>query len=204
MVAAYERLASPRVDKVVAQSAREMRRSGVGETMLGNLIADAQRVAIQADIALMNPGGIRADLPAGTVTWGHLYAIQPFGNQIVALKMTGAQVRAAMEQQWGPGSGGDERSILLQVSGLTVTHDTTQPFGHRIVSLLGPDGQRLEADRTYTVAVNSFLADGGDGFTVFQAAKDRVNGPNDLEALITYLTLHPGVVPAMGRTRSVR
>jgi len=205
MVANYEARSSARINRVVAQSAQEMKRPGRwGEYMLGNLIADAQREATGADIALMNPGGIRADLPAGPVTWGQAYSVQPFGNQLVTLKMTGAQVRAVLEQQWGPGAGGEPRWVPLLVSGITYTYDPEAPLGSRVVSISTDEGQPLDADRVYTVAANSFLAGGGDGFSAFQQATGHEPGPNDLDAFIAYLAAHPNVVPEMGRTKPIR
>lgn len=205
MVAAYEQRAAPRINKVVAQSAQAMPLGQRNEeNMIGCLIADAQRDAMKADIAIMNPGGIRAGLPAGPVTWGQVYSVQPFGNRLVMLRMTGAGVREALEQQWGPEQGGAERFYWLHVSGLRARWDASAPLGRRIVSLTDSDGKPMDPQRTYTVVMNSFLADGGDGFTAFSDVKDRVNGPNDLDALIAYMASNPNVVPATDRTGPVR
>jgi 5'-nucleotidase len=203
MVAAYERLVGPRINRVVAHSPVAMAAWG-RETMLGNLIADAQRAAMDADIALMNPGGIRADLPQGPVTWGQLYAIQPFNNTLVRLGMTGREIRQVLERQWGPGSGGQPRETVLRVSGMTYTHDPEGPFGRRVLDVRLSNGRPLEDGRRYSVVMNSFLAGGGDGFDMLRDVTERQTGPMDLDALIDYLENNPGIVPAMGRIQTVK
>ncbi|HEY3268561.1 MAG TPA: 5'-nucleotidase C-terminal domain-containing protein [Armatimonadota bacterium] len=197
MVAGYDKLAGPRINKVVGETAALAKQPGRDESGLGNLIADAQREAVGADIAFMNPGGIRADLPEGTVTWGQAYAVQPFGNQVVTLNLTGAQVRAVLEQQWRP-----DGNTMLPVSGITYTYDPAAEIGHRVTTITGPDGKPLDDAANYTVAMNSFLAGGGDGFTALKdiAAKP---GPNDLDALLAYIAAHPRIAPSLGRAQPV-
>ena len=112
----------------------------------------------------MNPGGIRADIEAGEVTYGELFAVQPFENGLVTVELTGEQIYALLEQQFRA----DGSATLLQVSGLSYTYDASNPVGSKIVSVTLPDGTALDPAATYTVAVNGYLATGGDGFTVFE------------------------------------
>lgn len=205
MVQTYDQLSSPRVNRVITEIPNALKRgSHARVTPLGAVIADAQRAAMKADIALMNPGGIRADLPAGTVTWGELYSVQPFNNALVQLTMTGAQIRKALEQQWGPGQGGQERATVLQPSGLEYTYDPTASYGARLLEVKGPDGKPLDNIRTYSVVVNAFLAGGGDQFSAFTEAGTGVTGPMDLDALIDYLKANPKAVGNTDRVRPYR
>jgi 5'-nucleotidase len=170
-----------------------------GEYALGRLIADAQRRATGAQVALMNNGGIRTDLPAGPITWEKLYELSPFGNRLVVLTLTGAKLRQAVEHAVR----GSEPNA--HVSGLVATYDPSRPAGSRVVSLTLEDGTPVRDDATYTVAVNDFLAGQGDAFTAFAdpvARKDT--GIVDLDALIDYLKSQPQPVraPADARLRA--
>jgi 5'-nucleotidase len=156
-----------------------------GNSVLGNLIADAQRAAVEAQIGLMNQGGVRTDVPAGDVHWGELFAVQPFGNVVMALELTGAQIVRALEQQWlEPG-----RAHRLTVSGLRYVWDPEAAPGKRIIEVeVGT--QPLEPGARYRVAVNNFLAEGGSGYTMFREATKSEVGPVDLDALIAYVMQH--------------
>jgi 5'-nucleotidase len=153
--------------------------SAAGESALGNLIADAQRAAMGTDFAFMNPGGIRDDIPAGPVTWGKLFNVQPFGNSLVAMTLTGAQVRALLERQW-------QVNRVLQISGLTYRWDASRAVGDRVVELR-KDGAPIDPATAYRVVVNSFLAGGGDGFSVLAEGTELAGGPVDLDALVAHL-----------------
>jgi len=198
LVAAAEQAVAPLVSEVVAVSAAAITRtqSAAGESSLGNLIADAQRSAMGTDFAFMNPGGIRADLDAGDVTWGELFTIQPFGNSLVAMALTGEQLYRLLEQQWV----GQSSPRMLQISGLEYTWDDALPAGERIVEIR-QDGVPIDLDAIYTVTANSFIAAGGDNFTVFTEALDPVGGPIDLDALIGHVEglTQPFSAPAIGR-----
>lgn len=134
----------------------------------------------------MNPGGIRADLEAGAVTWGDLFAVQPFGNDLVTMTLTGDQLKRVLEQQWQ-----QDRPRFLQISGFTYTWDDSRPAGDRVLSLQKADGTPIDPQASYTVTANSFIAAGGDNFTVFTEAKDQVVGPVDLDALVDYVEQLP-------------
>ena len=171
-----------------------------GESLLGDVVADAQRAALGADVALMNDGGLRADLAPGSLTWGDLFTVQPFNNQVLRLTLSGAQLRETLEQQW-PEHG---RSHGLQVSGLRYRWDGRAPHGARVVALELNDGSPILPEQRYTVAVNSFLATGANGFTALSAASERVVGPSDMEALLQYLRTAPQPLTVRFEQRIVR
>jgi 5'-nucleotidase len=190
------------------------------ESAAGNLVADAQAWASSfngAQVAFMNPGGVRSDLTYaqsgtegdGVVTYGEAFTFQPFGNTLVTIPMTGSQIVSVLEEQCQPL--GSSRPILhLGVSeGFTYTLDTSIVAGNCVsvsVSDVMLNGTPLAASTTYAVTVNNFLADGGDNFTTFAAVDpaDRLDGGNDLEALTNYLgTFSPVAPPSIDRVTEV-
>src|SRR5207247_5165976 len=145
---------------------------------LGNLIADAQRWAAKGDVAIMNNGGIRTDLRAGEATYGSLFELQPFGNTLYSLTMTGAQLRGLLEAMLG------KSSIDDHVSGLTIRYDPSRPKGSRLVSVTMADGSSLSDAKTYNVIVSDFLATGGEGYDAGKRATvSRPLNIVDLDAL---------------------
>ncbi len=193
LVADYKERIEPISERVVGNAPETLVRPNRtdttvdGESGLGNLIADAQRQQAGADIAFMNPGGIRADIQAGEVTFGELFTVQPFDNGLSSGELTGAQIYEILEQQFPPTQAGGTRKIL-QVSGFEeIVYDESLPEGQRIVSATLEDGTPLDPDETYTVAANSFLITGGDGFTVFREAQNVQSFGSDLEALEGYI-----------------
>jgi 5'-nucleotidase len=189
LVADYKERIDPIANRVVGTAAENVVRTNnaAGESPLGQLIADAQRDFAGADLAFMNPGGIRADIAAGEVTYAELFAVQPFDNQVVRLEMTGDQVYRVLEQQFQTDNNGNPRNRILQVSGLEFSYNSTNPAGQRITSVTLPDGTPLDRSATYTVAANSFIATGGDGFTVFKEAQNPNTLGSDLDALEDYI-----------------
>jgi 2',3'-cyclic-nucleotide 2'-phosphodiesterase (5'-nucleotidase family) len=186
MVKRFEKAVAPKTERVVATLAAPLTRapSKAGETTLGSLIADAQRAYAKADVALMNPGGIRQDIgEAGPLKWGTVFGVQPFANIVTRMELTGAELREVLEQQF-PAEG---ESKVLQISGMAVHLDMTKPAGQRIAKVVMADGTELDPARTYSVAVNSFLADGGDGFTALKKGRKRTELGEDLDALVKYL-----------------
>lgn len=177
-----------------------------GESPLGDLIADAQLEAARgrgAQIALTNPGGVRADLLAGdddTVTFGDAYQVQPFANSLQVRTLTGAQLKEVLEQQFQPRDDGSVLELILAPSAtLTYRIDRRSPLGSRIADIR-VDGGPVDPDGLYRVAVNKFLADGGDGFTVLRDATEPASAGTDLDALTAYLESHsPVAPPAPGR-----
>lgn len=147
----------------------------------------------------MNPGGIRADLNAGEVTWGELFTIQPFGNDLVSMDLTGAQIKTLLEQQWTATS-----SRILKSSGLTYTWSSSRPIGDRVTQIVGANGVPLDPVTTYRVTVNSFIAAGGDGFVVLPLGTNRVIGQADLDGLVEYVESLPQPFSAAIEGRVVR
>jgi 5'-nucleotidase len=187
------------VGKITADIVRDARPNG--ESPLGDVIADAQLAWTRdngAQLALMNPGGIRASLsyangaePAGDVTYGEAFTVQPFNNLVVTQTFTGAQLKDVLEQQF-VGFGGQTTQRILQVSaGVTYTYDTTAAPGSRVTGL-ALNGTPVDPAATYRVTTNDFLANGGDGFTHLTAGTDRTTAPGfDVDALIGYLDDQP-------------
>jgi 5'-nucleotidase len=161
---------------------------GAGESPLGDLVADATRAATGAELAAVNAGGLRADVAAGAVTFGHLFAVLPFGNALVTIRLTAGQLRALLEQQWL----GQREPRRLHISGFEYAWDARRPPGERVVALTR-GGRPLEAGATFSLALPSFLADGGDGFSVAAeaATRGRTTGPVDLDALLAHLAALP-------------
>jgi 5'-nucleotidase len=158
-----------------------------GESALGNLIADAQRLYEGTDFAFMNPGGIRADIAAGEVTWGELFTVQPFGNQMVRMTLTGQQIYDLLAQQWtNPSS-----PKMLQISGLSYFWTYNGPGKAGTVSVVLKDGFPIEKAATYSVTTNNFLAGGGDGFTVFKSGLNQIVDAADIDVLVSYIQSLP-------------
>ncbi|USB35142.1 bifunctional 2',3'-cyclic-nucleotide 2'-phosphodiesterase/3'-nucleotidase [Paenibacillus sp. YPG26] len=159
------------------------------ESALGNLIADAMRDTMDTDFAFMNPGGIRADLPKGDITFSDLAKIQPFGNSLVKLQVTGAQIRTLLMQQWGKNADGTDNIKTLQISGLKYTADFRRPIEQRVTALAKEDGTPIDDKALYTITVNNFMAAGGDNYKVLTEGKDLTTGTtvNDLDAFYNYI-----------------
>jgi 2',3'-cyclic-nucleotide 2'-phosphodiesterase (5'-nucleotidase family) len=134
------------------------------ETNLGNFIADIMRRASGADITLINGGAIRTSIKKGKVRVKHIYSVLPFDNTIVAIKLTGRQIREALEH--GVSAVEDEEGRFPQVSGLTFTYSLSEKRGSRIKEII-VSGRPIDLDKEYVVATNDFLAAGGDGYKAF-------------------------------------
>jgi 5'-nucleotidase len=166
------------------------------ESVLGNFIADVQLAGTKdagrggAQIAFMNPGGLRADLlfaPDGVVTYSEAFSVQPFSNDVVTKTYTGAQIKQVLEEQWQP-AGASRPKLHLGVSkGFAYTYLPDNPAGQRITSMT-LNGQPVTPTATYRVTVNSFLAAGGDNFTTLGAGTNpATTGDNDLTMLTAYI-----------------
>ncbi len=184
-------------NRPVAEIAGPMRPDGP-QYALGNLIADAQRWAGKADVAVMNNGGIRAPLLAGTATYGTLFEVQPFANVLVRLTVTGRALRAYLERLVSGAHPG------VHVSGVVVSYSTAQPAGARITGVKLADGRALDDAGTYTVVMNDFMASGGNDLSLnAQATSVETLSVSDLDALIGYLTSRPGPVPPPADARLI-
>ncbi|MGW5386086.1 5'-nucleotidase C-terminal domain-containing protein [Nocardia sp. NPDC003963] len=155
---------------------------------------DSTGESAQAVAAFMNPGGVRADIDPGPITYGAIYETQPFGNQVVTLTLTGRQILDLLEQQWD----NESKPAVLSVAGITYTYDDSAAPGEKVVDgSVRIGGQPLNEVAAYRVSTNNFLASGGDGFTVFTRGTDTAVGPTDLDALETYLRARgPVAAPA--------
>lgn len=194
IVARADARVAPLVREVVATSRAEVTRepTPAGESALGDLVAEAARAALHADFGLTNAGGLRASLPAGKVTRGDVLTTQPFGNRVLAVTVSGAQLTALLEQQWGAGQPSEGR--ILQIAGFGYTWDSHAEAGKRVVEVHDAKHRRLEPTRSYRVAVSSFIAEGGDGFTLLKTlTPEHAKGgdPNDADALAQFLKALP-------------
>ena len=207
LIGEFNAIAAPLANRIIGSITSDISRAAnaAGESALGDVIADAQLEATndpgfgEAVVAFMNPGGIRADLsyagsPAGegdgNVTYGEMFTVQPFGNSMVTMTLTGAQLDALLEQQWVV-------NRVLQVSnGFTYSWSLSAPVGSKVdIASIQINGVPIDANASYRVTVNSFLADGGDGFTVLVQGTDRLGGEVDTDAFEKYFAAYSPVAP---------
>jgi 5'-nucleotidase len=198
----YNALSAPIANRRIGASTASLTRdqNAAGESVLGDIIADSQLAATapagfgSAVVAFMNPGGIRTDIDAGDISYGEAFAVQPFGNSLVTMTLTGAQIDRALEQQWD--GQGTTPKVLQVSSGLTYTWSASGPLGSRVdPTTIKINGTTVDPAASYRVTVNSFLADGGDGFTILRSGTDRLGGAVDLDALAAYLGAHDPIAP---------
>jgi len=213
LIARWNALAAPQANRIVGAISADITRSETRdrESDLANLVADAQLAATQdaatggAQIALMNPGGVRADLnyatsPAGEapgqITYAEAFAVQPFAGSLVSVDLTGAQIERILEEQFN-NSGTRAATLILGVSrGFAYAYSASRPVGDRIdPSSIKLNGVVLDPAATYRVTANTFLADGGDGFTTFAQGTNRLGGGDDIAALTAYLAANAPVAP---------
>ncbi|HZG83339.1 5'-nucleotidase C-terminal domain-containing protein [Paenibacillus sp.] len=177
-----------------------------GETNLGNLIANAVLHAAApagAEIAITNGGGIRASIDAGDITLGEVLTVMPFGNSMVTLDLTGAEIVEALEN--GVSTVEEGAGRFPQVAGLTFSYNLAKPAGERVsnVKVALEDGSYapIDLDATYTVATNAYMADGGDNYAVFKKAKDEGRQTDlfvvDYDAFASYLATLESASPAV-------
>ncbi|MFL5618842.1 MAG: 5'-nucleotidase C-terminal domain-containing protein [Gemmatimonadaceae bacterium] len=185
------------VNRPIAAIAEELERNEP-QYPLGNLIADAMRDAGQGDVAVMNNGGIRTGLRAGTATYGALFEIEPFGNVLYRITVSGAALRAYLERLVAP------QQPRVHVSGVTMTYDSTAAPGARLRTVALANGAPLDATARYRVILNDFMALGGDGlgFTT-GALRTEPLSIVDLDALIAHLRKQPQPVRAPAEVRIV-
>ncbi len=171
-------------ERTVARLKFPLKRVG-DEYGLGRLIADAQRAAGRADVAIMNNGGIRADLPEGTVTWGQIYQVQPFQNRLLRLTVKGSVLQDALEQCVS--GGGQDHLPDCHVAGVEVWFDGRPAPGKRISRIRFENGKGLDKDGTYTLVVSDFMATGGSGFRMLVGSPREDLDAVDIDALTRYL-----------------
>ncbi|MFI6022045.1 bifunctional metallophosphatase/5'-nucleotidase [Streptomyces sp. NPDC051287] len=221
LIGKWNTLAAPIGNRAIGYISADVNSTGT-ESPMGDLIADAQlaygrKLDPETDLALMNPGGVRAGLTYaaqggegdGVVTYAEGFTVQPFANTVNLQDFTGAQVVQVLKEQV---SGANEAApkILLPSSGLTYTLDLTKTGADRVVTgSVKLNGTAIDPAATYRVATNSFLAGGGDGFTTLGQGTGDVVGTDDLTALADYLTANssataPLAPPAADRITVVR
>jgi 2',3'-cyclic-nucleotide 2'-phosphodiesterase (5'-nucleotidase family) len=172
------------MSRVVFRSPARVSSSGLreGETPLGNFVADAMREAVDADIAIINSGGIRAPIPKGDVTLGDIYSTLPFENRIVVVPMPGWQVRELLDfsgRRIGKGGFGQVSGVSFVIKGARAGY-------------IRVGGDMLESDRVYRVATVDYLYDGGDGYTIFKKTKGaEETGILLRDAALRFLAAHP-------------
>jgi len=206
IVKQYVTAAAPLANKVIGKIQGDLTRTANarGEETLGDAIADAQLAATAganvggAQVALMNPGGIRADLPAsaissggeavGEVTYGEAFTVQPFGNSLVTKTMTGDMLRRLLQQQFA-GCGNQSTQRILQISAsLTYQQNAAATACADKIGEIKVNGTVVTATTSLRITMNSFLAAGGDGFTVFNEGTNPLGGAQDIDAFAAYLS----------------
>ena len=180
VVDGFRRAVEPLTSRPVATLAEALTRGGE-QHALGNLIADAYRAAARSDVALVNNGGIRADLPAGPVSWGDLFQVQPFQNYVTRLTVTGGVLRQAIAHAVAAAN------ARAHVSGVRVSVSRGAADSVRIVTVTLADGAPLREDARYTLAVPDFLASGGSGYSMLRGQPSVNTGIVDIDAFVTFL-----------------
>jgi 5'-nucleotidase len=205
----YRTAVAPIANRIVGSITGDITRAATpaGESPLGDVIADAQLARTTGDgaqLALMNPGGIRADFDAeasaggeaiGQVTYGEAFTVQPFNNLVVTQTLTGAQLKSVLEQQFAGFQGQPSTKILQVSAGLTYTWSASAVLGSKITNL-ALNGTAIDPAASYRVTTNDFLANGGDGFSVLTSGTARTTAPGfDIDALVAYLGAGAPVAP---------
>ncbi len=220
IVTNYNAIAAPIASRVIGSITADITtvRNAAGESALGDVIADSHLAATApanrggAVIAFMNTGGIRANLTYagstagegdGKVTYGEAFTVQPFGNSLAVKTLTGQQLYDLLNQQWAVGQFDDGGRTLQISKGFTYQHTfmpSMSPLGRNYVcdGSLILNGAAIDKSANYRVAMNSFLASGGDNFSVFSLGTDQLGGDVDLDALEAYFQASPDAV-APGR-----
>ena len=184
------------VERPVATIANDLTRQG-SQYPLGNLIADAMRAAGKGDVAVMNNGGIRANLRAGTATYGSLFEIQPFENVLYRMTVNGKSLREYLEKLVA-------KHPTVHISGVTISYDSTRASGSRITAARLANGNALRDDAQYLLILNDFLATGGDGLGVSSSAvTTEILPEDDLDAFVAYLRAQPQPVRAPSDARFI-
>lgn len=204
LIESYEKVSGPIANRVAGSVTQTLSRlpNDAGESVLGDIIADAQLAATDAAdnggavIAFTNPGGVRSDIVSksdGVVSYADVFASQPFRNQLVTMTLTGAQIKAMLEQQWLD----PKRPRILHASkGFFYAWDNAAPFGsHVLPDRMTLNGQAIDPAKSYRVTVNNYLAVGGDGFAALKAGTSTQFGIYDADALFAYFKANSPISP---------
>lgn len=206
LVQRYRSAAQPLLQRPVGQASGPFMRTVLpsGESVLGNLVADAQLAATQApehggaQVSFMHAGGLRADLvpdEQGLLRYQQLFAVQPFGNSLEVRTYTGAQLHALLEQQFDGGHSSSYSRVLSVSQGFSYRYDLRQPPGQRVQDLR-LHGVPIEPTQPVRAVISSFLAAGGSGFSVFTQGQEPTGGGQDIDALEAYFRTHSPVAPS--------
>jgi 5'-nucleotidase len=213
LVARYAAAAAPAANRVVGRlSTAAMRDENDGESSAARLIADAQLSATHASerggaqIGFINATGVRTNLVSGEggkISYAQIFALQPFGNNLVVKTLTGAEIKALLEQQFdkAPAAKASVKSLLVPSTGFTFVYDLSNNANDRIRQML-LNGKPIDPARNYRVVVNNFLASGGDGFSVLARGRDPFDAGLDLDAVEAWLARN-STVPVDQRTRQI-
>jgi len=203
IVEKYVGLAASKANAHVGAAADTLARkeNEAGESPLGDIIADAQLAATSdaanggAEIAFMNAGGIRADITAGDVRYRQLYEVQPFGNVLNVLTLTGDMLKRLLEQQFDNPTPG-EKSVLQVSSGFTYRYRASAPAGQHVdADSIAINGRRIGPADRVRIEASNFLVEGGGGYTVLREGTNKVAGVSDVDALVDYFKSHSPVAP---------
>jgi 5'-nucleotidase len=205
LLASYDKLAEPIASRRAGsvEAALSHAPDHAGESPLGDIIADAQLAATRtpanggAVIAVTNPGGIRSDIAKkedGAVSYGDIFASQPFRNRLVTMTLTGGQIKQMLEQQWRD----PKLPRILQVSnGFHYTWDGAKPYGNHVMAeTISLKGKPIDPAASYRVTVNDYLSVGGDGFAVLKEGISPQFGVYDVDALFGYFQANSPIGPA--------
>jgi 5'-nucleotidase len=212
LIDAYDKLSAPIANRPAGSVTQTLSRTpnDAGESALGDVIADAQLAATRdakdgsAVIALTNPGGIRTDIVPrenGAVSYGELFASQPFRNRLVTMTLSGSQLKDMLEQQWLD----PKRPRILQVSvGFSYIWDASKALGERVMAdKMTLNGKPIEPATGYRLTLNDYLAVGGDGFTIAKQGASPQYGVYDADALFAFFKAH-GPIGPLPPTRILR
>lgn len=155
---------------VLGHATNELHHDRATVSVLGQWVTDIMRHTAKTDIAFHNGGGLRSSIPAGVITMGNLYEILPFDNTLVTVELTGAQILKVLEHGIY-----NKQTGMLQFSGLNIIYDPSLPEGKRIIKVIVADGSRLKHAKSYKVVINDFMAQGGDGFTIFSQGQNSID-----------------------------
>ncbi len=188
----YVEKVNKKISEILGEATDDLTYSRIGESPLGDLVADAFREKGKTQIGIQNIGGIRARISKGKITWGNVFEVLPFYNTMVTLKLTGAQLKKTLERGLVSSVG------MVAISGIRAQFDRTKPEGQRIVSLVLANGSAVEDSKLYSVTTNDFVQVGGDGFTEFAKARDVVDTGIFLrDVLVDYIKAHPVLSPVL-------
>ncbi len=174
--------------EIVGETRVDLKRRYQRESNIGNLICDSMREKTHADIAFLNSGGIRTDIPKGNITLEQVFTLLPFDNALVTMNLTGKQILEILENNAKMEQG------LLQASGIKIRYDVSEPVGSRVKEV-SIGNNPLIKDKTYTLTTIDFLAAGGGAFTTFKKGRDIIYGITLRELFTAYLKKHSPVAP---------